>query len=124
MRYRSAALAMLALAAVGCSDDISIPDGAGLLRTTITLESSHGTPASGELQLFLSPDQFENGNPSWTSALTGGPTKWDGEVLLGHGTYYLRACFDFGCGDHRTIEGEPAPVEMVDGEITEVELSF
>ena len=44
----------------------------------------------------------------WTFRLEGVPA----------GTYYLGACFDFGCGTHSDIEGHPAPVEVVGMETT------
>jgi hypothetical protein len=121
---RLTGLVLLAVCALGCSDGITIPDGAGALKVKVRLHGPPATPTSGELRLFLSEEAFENGDAAWLGTLTGGPDEWHAEGVFAPGTYYMWACFDFGCGEYRTPTGEPRPIEVEEGETTEVEAAF
>ena len=116
--------ALLVIPLCGCSDGPTIPEGAGALRVDVRLMGTHANSQTGDLLLFTSPQAFEDGAATLLLEMTGGPAKWEAETALAPGSYYFWACFDFGCGEYRTPAGDPFPVKVEEGRITDVQAAF
>ncbi|HEU4699426.1 MAG TPA: hypothetical protein VFS40_09605 [Gemmatimonadales bacterium] len=118
-------LACAALLA-GCASDTGPSDAPGALHAEITLAGASADQVrAGELRLYGSASDFEDEVAPRRTPLEGGPAAWRATVAeLAPGTYYLRACFDFGCGDYRTETGAPRPIAVTAGRTTEVTAAF
>ena len=82
-------------------------------------------PTSGVVQLYATLAAVDQRTPIREAALTGGPANWDFHLdEVPPGTYYLGACFAFGCGTHSDIEGHPAPVEVIADQTTRAVMAF
>ena len=82
-------------------------------------------PASGAVQLYASLTAVDQRVAFREAALAGGPANWTFHLEnVPAGTYYLGACFSFGCGTYSDIEGHPAPVEVVGSQTTTAVMTF
>lgn len=111
---------------LGCSGGTEPSDTLGAIRAEVTLlGGSAGQATSGELRLYSSVAGFEDEAAVRGAALAGGPDAWQGTIAdVAAGTYYLKACFNFGCGEYRTSAGAPRPVTVTAGRTTEVSATF
>jgi hypothetical protein len=118
-------LAALALVLACSNSNAPEPPGGEIAGEVDLLLDPPRPPASGIVQLFTSPAALDVGHALREAPLAGGPARWtfrlDG---VRPGTYYLGACFSFGCNFHSDIEGHPAPVMVTSGETTSATMNF
>jgi hypothetical protein len=124
---RSPHVPLAALALVfACSNSNSprLPDGEIVGQVDLLAEPPQ-PPTTGVVQLYTSPSAVEARHPSREAPLVGGPGNWTFQLEgVPPGTYYLGACFSFGCTTHSDIEGHPAPVTVISGETTSATVNF
>jgi len=120
---------------MGCaaaSTDVASPSGAtnGTLNGTVTLIGTEGPAQStGHLSLYSSLDDFEIRRAAYDGPLT--PIQTGARTfsflfdVVRPGTYYVTACFAFGCGEYRDHErGDLVPVLVSARGTTRLDLSF
>ncbi len=125
MRHTIRLLTALLLA-TACSDDGGTPPQAGRVTGEVhLLGDPPPAPAAGVAQLYISVADMDRRNAVIEVALNGGPVDWtfDFEVVP-VGRYYLGACFTFGCGDYRDIEGQPVPLDVPPEQTVTASISF
>ena len=121
-RWRALVL-VLALLGAGCQTEVSEPESdAGALFGTVTLIGSDGppNPTGVRVLLYTSIANYENRVSAYSTTLQriqGAERAYSYEFAqVPAGEYYLEACFDFGCGVHKSAEsGAPLPVRVVPG---------
>ena len=118
----TAALALM----FACSNSNSPqPSGGEIEGQVDLLVDPPQPPTSGVVRLFTSPSAAKGGHAFREAPLAGGPDKWTFHLEgVPPGTYYLGACFAFGCNFHSDIEGHPAPVTVTSGETTSATMDF
>ena len=119
---------------MGCaaSTDVAPPSGAadGTLNGTVTLIGTEGpAQTTGHLSLYSSLDDFEIRRAAYDGPLT--PIQTGARTfsflfdVVRPGTYYVTACFAFGCGEYRDHErGDLVPVLVSARGTTRLDLSF
>jgi hypothetical protein len=132
-RQRACALISLGLV-LGCAGSRGIvppPDAAtGTVSGTVTLLGTDESGVStGHLSLYSSLGDFEVRRVAYDGPLT--PTQPGGRTfsfvlaVIRPGTYYVTACFAFGCGEYRDPQrGELVPVTVPAQGTTQLDLSF
>lgn len=125
MRWSILLLAGVLLGAA-CSDGSSPGADFGAIEGEVHLLGElTEPPESGVVQLYASLEAVDLRQAFREAALAGGPADWTFQLeAVPAGTYYLGACFAFGCGTHSDIEGQPVPVEVTAGETTTVVMAF
>jgi hypothetical protein len=123
---RSIRVLAAVLLAAACSDGNSPDSEAGAIQGEVHLLGPLPLPLnSGVVQLYASLEAMDQRQAFREAALAGGPADWTFQLeAVPAGTYYLGACFAFGCGTHSDTAGEPAPVKVRALETTTSVMAF
>lgn len=113
-------------ALAACSDSSSpsdMPQHGAMTGTVELLGNVTNPPPSGELRLYKSQEDLDQQEVHRKVALAGQGANWAfGLDSLAGGSYYLQACFNFGCGEHRSQAGELIAVPVTAGDTAVVAL--
>jgi hypothetical protein len=125
-RLRAIRRVAVLLLAGACSDGNSPEPQSGEVEGEVHLLGELAEPpSSGVVQLYASLEAVDQREAFREAPLIGGPADWIyrlEEVPVG--TYYLGACFPFGCGTYSDIEGQPVAVAVAAGEATTAVMAF
>lgn len=117
-----AALALTTLFTISACDSGSGLEGGGTLEGTVVLNGTGAVGTSPHVMLYTSPTDFDLRQNGARVDLTGEDFPFDFRVgHLDPGTYYLEACFAFGCGAYSN-QGDPG-VSISDGQTTTITLT-
>ena len=116
------ALALSTLLALSACDTGAGIEGGGALAGTVVAEGSGQPGPSPHLNLYASPTDFDLRRNGARIDLTGQGFPFDFRIQnLIPGTYYLEACFDFGCVAYQN--GGDAGIPVNEGETTTITLT-
>lgn len=116
-------LTLCALVALASCDTGSGIEGGGTLDGTVVLQGGGEVGTSPHLNLYSSPTDFDLRENGARIDLTGASFPFDFRIgNLDPGTYYLEACFSFGC--HFYQDGGDAGIVIVEGQTTSITLTI
>lgn len=116
-----AALALTTLFAITACDSGAGLEGGGTLEGTVVLEGTGAVGTSPHVMLYSSPTDFDLRQNGARVDLTGEDFPFDFRVgHLDPGTYYVEACFAFGCEAYSN-QGNPG-VSVSEGQTTTITL--
>jgi hypothetical protein len=120
--------AVLFAALVGCDSSTS-PEALGTLTGSVTLLGSAPVPNSGVFSLYESLSEYDARHSAYEGPLT--PTLALPRTYEFHleniraTTYYITACFSFGCGEYRdAVTGDLIAVKVAPRTTTRLEIKF
>lgn len=122
-RFPSIVLVLCALLTFAACDTSSGLEGGGTLDGTVVLQGVGEAGPSPHLNLYSSPTDFDLRENGARIDLTGGSFPFDFRIgNLDPGTYYLEACFSFGC--HFYQDGGDTGIAIAEGQTTSITLTI